>query len=240
MWRHTDPRADDATGAETGRAHEGSCAGRTDEGARACQHSCPGEKPDPAETLVVGVSGDMTGWEPATSVYALANEIIINTHEQLIDVDKATDESGNPVHDNAKFIPRLAESWAVSSGRQDLHVQAAKGRQFNNGDPFNAQAVKASFEYYLGIASSQSRLKNIVAITDTKQITVVDEYTVSFTLETPNALFLKAFTKPNYVIVNAKQILAWARPPKNSKNGRPSTSPVPAPTLWRSSSPESS
>ena len=34
-----------------------------------------------------------------------------------------------------------------------------------------------------------------------------DEYTVSFTSRRPT-LFLKALTKPNYVIVNAKQILA--------------------------------
>ncbi len=33
-------------------------------------------------TLVLGVAGDMTGWNPAESVFALANEIIINTHDQ--------------------------------------------------------------------------------------------------------------------------------------------------------------
>ena len=116
----------------------------------------------------MGVSGDMTGWDPATSVYALANEIIINTHEQLIDVDKATDESGNPVHDNAKFIPRLAESWAVSTDGKTFTFKLRKDVKFNNGDPFNAQAVKASFETTLE-SRRQSRLNNIARITDTSK-----------------------------------------------------------------------
>ena len=47
---------------------------------------------------------------------------------------------------NEKFIPKLAESWDISSDGKTLTLHLRKGVKFSDGSPFNAQAVKDDFD----------------------------------------------------------------------------------------------
>jgi peptide/nickel transport system substrate-binding protein len=160
------------------------------------------------DTLTIAVSADIAGWDPATSIYWLANEVIINTHDTLVDYGPKTDDKGNPVRDITNVVPNLAESFQEKDGKE-FTFKLQQNAKFNNGDPVTAQAVKDSFVRVLGIPSLASFLLTDVAfVTSGDQIEVVDDYTVKFTLPQPNPIFLKVLQEMNMVIVNVAEIKA--------------------------------
>lgn len=159
-------------------------------------------------TLTIAVSADIAGWDPVTSIYWLANEVIINTHDTLVDYGPKTDANGNPVRDITNVVPNLAESFENKDGKEFTFKIRANAK-FNNGDPVTAQAVKDSFVRVLGIPSLASWLLTDVAFVKTAdQITVVDDSTVKFTLTDTNPIFLKVLAEMNMVVVNVAEITA--------------------------------
>ncbi|HBG73991.1 MAG: hypothetical protein A2X25_02380 [Chloroflexi bacterium GWB2_49_20] len=168
----------------------------------------PTEPPVVEHTLTIAVSADIAGWDPVTSIYWLANEVIVNTHDTLVDYGPKTDANGNPVRDITNVVPNLAESFTDEGGKVFTFVLRPNAK-FNNGDPVTAQAVKASFERVLSIPSLASWLLTDVAFVKTAdQITVVDDATVKFTLADTNPIFLKVLAEMNMVIVNVAEIQA--------------------------------
>ncbi|MGX6446799.1 ABC transporter substrate-binding protein [Patulibacter sp. S7RM1-6] len=51
--------------------------------------------------------------------------------------------------DDGKIVPWLADSWKVSDDRRTWTFRLRKGVRFTDGDPLDAAAVKANFEYWL-------------------------------------------------------------------------------------------
>lgn len=169
----------------------------------------PPVEPAPSgdDTLTIAVSGDIAGWDPATSIYWLANEVIINTHDTLIDYGPKTDEQGNPVRDLTKFVPNLAESFEDKDGKE-FTFKIRQNAKFSNGDPVTAQAVKDNFVRYLHIPEAAFLLTDVGFVSSEDQIEVLDEYTVKFTLPQPNPMFLKTLAHVNNTIVNVAEIKA--------------------------------
>lgn len=158
------------------------------------------------DILTIAVSGDIAGWDPVTSIYWLANEVIINTHDTLVDYGPKTDDMGNAVRDITKVVPNLAESFEEKDGKE-FTFKLRQDAKFNNGDPLTAQAVKDSFARILSIPSLASfLLADVAFVTGPDQIEVVDEYTVKFTLPQSNPMFLKVLQEMNMAIVNVKEI----------------------------------
>jgi peptide/nickel transport system substrate-binding protein len=165
-------------------------------------------EPEVANTLTIAVSADIAGWDPATSIYWLANEVIANTHDTLVDFGPATDSSGRPVRDITNIIPNLAESFEEKDG-MEFTFNIREDAKFNNGDPVTAQAVKDSFVRSLGIPGLTSfLLADVAFIKSGDQIEVVDEYVVKFTLPQPNPMFMKIVQEINMGIVNVTEIQA--------------------------------
>ena len=128
-------------------------------------------------TLTIAVSGDIAGWDPVASIYWLANEVIINTHDTLVDYGPATDAEGRPIRDITEIVPRLAESWEVSDDGMSYTFKIREGAQFNNGDPVYAEAVKKSFERILNYPSLASfLLADVAFVRDPSQMVVEDEF----------------------------------------------------------------
>lgn len=160
------------------------------------------------DVLTIAVSADIAGWDPVTSIYWLANEVIINTHDTLVDYGPGTDAKGNPARDITKVVPNLAESFEEKDG-QEFTFKLHSNAKFNNGDPVTAQAVKDSFARILTIPSLASFLLTDVAfVKSPDQIEVIDDTTVKFTLPQPNPMFLKVLQEMNMAIVNVKEIEA--------------------------------
>jgi peptide/nickel transport system substrate-binding protein len=170
--------------------------------------AAPAEPAAADNVLTIAVSADIAGWDPTSSIYWLANEVIINTHDTLVDYGPKTDDMGNPVRDITQVVPNLAESFEEKDGKE-FTFKIRENAKFNNGDPVTAQAVKDSFARVLGIPSLASfLLADVAFVKSPDQIEVVDEHTVKFTLPQPNPIFLKVLQEMNMAIVNVKQIQA--------------------------------
>ena len=82
----------------------------------------------------------------------------------------------------ARLVPELATSWTASPDATVFTFDLRKGVTFQDGTPFNAQAVKTYFDWVIDPANHFVRqsLYNVI-----KSIDVVSEYQVKFTLSKP-------------------------------------------------------
>jgi peptide/nickel transport system substrate-binding protein len=99
------------------------------------------------------------------------------------------------------IVPQLATSYTVSPDGRQYTFKLRRGVTFHNGEPFDANSVKYSFERFVDPAT-----KNIFAfeLATFKSAVVVDRYTVQINLSTPvgNLIDNGAFVNivpPNYI-----------------------------------------
>lgn len=83
-------------------------------------------------------------------------------------------ETLTKIHADGSVTPLLAESWEVSPDLTTYTFKLRKGVKFHNGEPFNAQAVKFSFDR-AGAEKSTNKDKRTFAALTTR---AVDEHTV--------------------------------------------------------------
>lgn len=83
-------------------------------------------------------------------------------------------ETLTKIHPDGSVTPLLAESWEVSPDLTTYTFKLRKGVKFQNGEPFNAQAVKFSFDR-AGAEKSTNKDKRTFANLTTR---AVDENTV--------------------------------------------------------------
>lgn len=90
----------------------------------------------------------------------------------------------------------LAESWSISTDGLEYTFELREGVKFADGTPFNATAVKVSFDRLFGIGQQSH---NFVAI---QEIQIIDNYTVKFILEHPFAPLINALATMQASIIN--------------------------------------
>lgn len=123
--------------------------------------------PDP---LVVAQGVDMQTGDPHKTTLTHAVNVLANIYDTLIWRDASL-----------ALRPGLALSWrAVDPTTWEFKLR--QGVRFHNGEPFNAQAVKFSFERML---DPKTRWPGAGALRLIKAVTVVDDHTVRFTTERP-------------------------------------------------------
>lgn len=128
----------------------------------------------PAAPVIVTYASlsEMTTLDPSTE-FSNSVKVLPNVYETLVLYD--------PLHD--KVIPALAESWQSSPDGLTWTFFLRKGVKFHDGTPFNATAVKYSIERTIQLGQGAAFIWDPVA-----NITVVDAYTVRFTLKYPAPL----------------------------------------------------
>lgn len=90
----------------------------------------------------------------------------------------------------------LAEDWSVPADGLTYTFSLRENVTFDDGSPFNATAVKKSFERLLGIGQQS---QNFLAL---KEISIVDQNTVKFTLNYAFAPFINALATMQASIIN--------------------------------------
>ncbi|WP_011581735.1 ABC transporter substrate-binding protein [Chelativorans multitrophicus] len=121
-------------------------------------------------TVVVAQAVDAYTMDPAKhSNFPTAN-ILFQIYDGLI----AEGENG-------ELVPALAESWS-NPDELTWRFKLREGVTFHNGEPFNAEAVKLSFERAL---DPEFKAPYFSRISHIKAVEVVDEYTVDFKTEEP-------------------------------------------------------
>jgi glutathione transport system substrate-binding protein len=90
-------------------------------------------------------------------------------------------------------VPQLAEKWDASPDARVYTFYLRKGVKFHDGTPFNAAAVKASFDR---VRNPDNKLRRYTLYKIISQIDVIDDYTVRFTLSEPFGAMIATFAHP--------------------------------------------
>jgi peptide/nickel transport system substrate-binding protein len=109
-----------------------------------------------------------------------------------------------------EIAPKLAEKWEVSADATEFTLRLKKGIKFHDGQPFNAEAVKANFNRRLDFKAA-TKLYFLVA--QIASVTVVNEYTVKIKTKVPFAPLLSNLTySTNGMQSPAALRKAWDKP----------------------------
>ena len=100
--------------------------------------------------------------------------------EQMMDPLVVLDKEG-------VFQPWLAESWEISEDGTTWTFKLREDVTFHNGEPFNAEAVKFTFDEVLNPENNASTAPSLAAI---QEVNVIDEFTVEMVTDSPNPIFL--------------------------------------------------
>ncbi len=92
-----------------------------------------------------------------------------------------------------RFIPALAESWAVSEDGRSLQFTLRSGLVWHDGEPINSADV--AFTYGLLQQEALPAAEAVKALWQTVTINPIDERTIEFVLAEPYAPFLEATTR---------------------------------------------
>ena len=130
-------------------------------------------------TLVAGKTNKWSTLVPTQSTSRGDDRYILS---QMFDTLVSMDESGN-------FVPRLAESWEMRE--REMVMKLRSDVKFHDGTPFNAEAVKFVFDWYMTSARKPIFMSEISAI---QSVDVLDPYTVRFNLKEPSAILLSALS----------------------------------------------
>ncbi|MDB5875225.1 MAG: transporter substrate-binding protein [Ramlibacter sp.] len=116
------------------------------------------------DSIVLGMALEPPGLDPTAGAAAAIAEIVqYNVLETL-----------TKINSDGKITPLLAESWEISPDLKTYTFKLRKGVKFQNGEPFNAQAVKFSFERAGGEKSTNKDKRTFANL----GVQVIDDYTV--------------------------------------------------------------
>lgn len=159
----------------TGQAENAQTTDSLTEGAGADEQRTGDAQAEPV-TLVYG-SGDYTRINPAMDEHGEINLLLFN---------------GLTAHNGKnEVVPGLAKSWEFDEAACTYTFHLEEGVTWHDGEPFTAKDVKFTIE---AIMDPENGSENAPNYEDVEEITIVDEYTVSFRLAAPNVAFLDYMT----------------------------------------------
>ncbi|UOY93310.1 glutathione ABC transporter substrate-binding protein [Ectobacillus sp. JY-23] len=143
-------------------------------------------------TLTVVRSSDATKLDPhfITDIPS-ANMIYQKVYETLVEPDK-----------DMKIKPLLASEWNVVNDTT-WEFKLRKGITFHDGAPFDAKAVKATFDRLLDPNTGSPQREKFTMI---KEVKVVDDTTVQFLLSYPYAALLSILASNEGSIISPKAL----------------------------------
>ena len=165
------------------------------------------------DAVVMAMTLEPPGLDPtAGAASAIAEIVQYNIFETL-----------TKINSNGTVSPLLAEKWEVSPDLKTYTFTLRKGVKFQNGEPFNANAVRFSFER-AGGDKSTNKDKRTFAMMD--RVAVIDDYTVVILNKQLDPDFLFLMGQATAIIVEPKsadtnatkpvgtgpyQLSAWAK-----------------------------
>ncbi|MDM4768184.1 ABC transporter substrate-binding protein [Pelomonas sp. SE-A7] len=152
------------------------------------------------DAVVIGLTLEPPGLDPTSgAASSIAEVVLYNVLEPLTKI--APDGTVQPL---------LAERWEVSSDQKSWRFLLRRGPRFHNGEPFNAAAVKFSFER---AASETSSNKDKRVFANMAGIATPDEATVLITLKTPEPELPFLLGQASSVIVEPRSAAGNAQNP---------------------------
>lgn len=118
-------------------------------------------------------------------------------------------ETLTKINSDGSVSPLLAESWEVSPDLKTYTFRLRKGVKFQNGEPFNAQSVKFSFERAAGDKSTNKDKRTFASM----KLNVVDEHQVVIVTQEIDPDFLFVLGQATAIIVEPKSAATNATKP---------------------------
>lgn len=166
---------------------------------------------EPTATFNFGTAAQPLGLDPALSSDVESQRITRQILEGLVGVDQTT---GKPT-------PLLATEWNESNEGRTYTFKLRTGVTFQDGTPFNADAVVANFNRWFGFTAELRRqapgssFKGVfkahsdeAALSIFKSCTAVDPATVQIDLTQRFTAFLQALTLPAFAIASPAALAA--------------------------------
>jgi peptide/nickel transport system substrate-binding protein len=145
------------------------------------------------DSVVLGMQLEPPGLDPtAGAASAIAEIVLYNVFETLTKVNA-----------DGSVTPLLAESWEVSPDLRTYTFKLRRGVKFQNGEPFNAAAVKFSFER-AGAEKSTNKDKRTFA--GMQKVAAVDDSTVVIINKEIDPDFLFLMGQATAIIVEPKSV----------------------------------
>ncbi|WP_167041846.1 ABC transporter substrate-binding protein [Salinibacterium sp. ZJ454] len=102
--------------------------------------------------------------------------------------------------EDGTFAPWLAKSWEVSDDQLQYTFTLREDVTFHDGEPFNAEAVKANFDHVVDPETASAQAASLIGYAEEGgyyvDTQVVDEFTVQVNFSQPYAPFLQGVSLP--------------------------------------------
>src|SRR5450830_1141949 len=143
------------------------------------------------DSVVLGMTLEPPGLDPtAGAASAIAEIVQYNIFETL-----------TKINSDGSVSPLLAESWEVSPDLKTYTFKLRKGVKFQNGEAFNADTVKFSFER---AAAEKSTNKDKRTFTGMDSVAAIDDHTVVILNKSLDPDFLFLMGQATAIIVEPK------------------------------------
>ncbi|TMJ04025.1 MAG: ABC transporter substrate-binding protein, partial [Bacillati bacterium ANGP1] len=127
----------------------------------------------PPKTLRIAVGIDADTLDPAGQTTTTVANMVDYVYETLVRADYAA----------GKVAPQLATSWTVSRDGLTYLFRLRQGVTFQDGTPFDAEAVKFTFDRLLDL---KTRVPLRFLVDTIKEVQALDPFTVRFQLSKPS------------------------------------------------------
>jgi peptide/nickel transport system substrate-binding protein len=152
------------------------------------------------DAVTLAMTLEPPGLDPtAGAASAIAEIVLYNLFETL-----------TKINSDGTVSPLLAQSWEVSPDLKTYTFTLKKGVKFQNGEPFNAAAVKFSFER---AGSEKSTNKDKRTFASMERVAVIDEHTVVILNKSLDPDFLFLMGQATAIIVEPKSVETNATKP---------------------------
>jgi len=143
--------------------------------------------------VTVSVPQDAGSWDPIDTFLVAWAAVATNIYDGL--TYRGPD---------MKIVPGLAESWEELDNGTRIRFKLREGVKFHNGEDFNAEAVKFTFDRLLGEEGAKGpQRSNYVSI---DSVEIIDPYTVDFKLKAPDPVLLTKLAGYGAMIVPPKYV----------------------------------
>src|SRR5712692_510924 len=142
--------------------------------------------------IVVGIAAEPRTMLAVTIVDWTTNTQLEHMYDRLLDRDAKT----------LKPKPMLATAWKIVNDTT-WEFTLRQGVKFHNGEPFNAQSVKATLEYIQNPASKSHYQSYWKAV---KEVQIVNDYTVRFVTDKPWPALLDRASLTDFLVLPAKAL----------------------------------
>ena len=153
----------------------------------ACGAYAVTSKAEAASVLHIGTAEDPDQLDPAQSGTLGARYVFASMCDKLVDISPT-----------GEIVPYLATEWTVAPDNMSVTMKLRNDVTFQDGTPFNAEAVKFNIERAKTIKESKRKAE----LAPVESVDVIDDFTVRFNLSSPYAPLMATLSDRAGVIVS--------------------------------------